>query len=123
VLIDTDILIDFLRGKSEAQDFLLALPDDAMPCCSAITVAEIHAGMRKSEQGKTEELINSMIVLPVTKGVAELAGRFKQEARGFDLELDDCLIAATAVTEATELATRNVRRYPTAQVRLLVVEY
>ena len=67
MVIDTDILIDFLRGKLEARDFLFALPDDAMPCCSVITIAEIYAGMRESERERTQELINSLIALPVTR--------------------------------------------------------
>lgn len=123
MVIDTDILIDFLRGNAGARDFLLSLPDDAMPSCSVITVAEIYAGMRESEREKTRELLESMTVLAVTAEVAELAGQFKREMKGFDLSLDDCLIAATAVTEAAHLATRNSKHYPMEQVRLLVPEY
>ena len=123
MLIDTDILIDFLRGKPGARDFLTALPGDAMCCCSVITVAELHAGMRESEREKTEELINSLVVLPITKETAELAGTFKREAKSFDLELDDCFIAATAVTESIELATKNARHYPMPQVKLMVADY
>jgi predicted nucleic acid-binding protein len=123
MLIDTDILIDFLRGKPGARDFFSTLPADTMFCCSVITVAELHAGMRESEQEKTMELINSLIVLPITKEVAELTGIFKREAKGFDLELDDCFIAATAVIEGSELATRNARHYPMSQVRLMVADY
>jgi predicted nucleic acid-binding protein len=121
VVIDTDILIDFLRGKLEARDFLYALPDDAMPCCSVITIAEIYAGMMKSDHERTQELINSLIALPVTKEIAALAGSFKREFG--NLELDDCLVAATAVIEATELATKNVKHYPMASVRLMVPDY
>ena len=123
MLIDTDILIDFLRGRPGARDFLTALPGDTMSCCSAITVAELFAGMRESEREKTAELIDSLVVFPITKEVAELAGTFKREAKGFDLELDDCFIAATAVIEGTELATRNARHYPMPQVRLMVTDY
>jgi predicted nucleic acid-binding protein len=121
VVIDTDILIDFLRGKLEARDFLCALPDDAVPYCSVIAIAEIYAGMRESERERTQELIDSLIALPVTKEIATLAGSFKREAG--NLELDDCLIAATAVTEAMELVTRNVKHYPMAPVRLMVPDY
>jgi len=123
VLLDTDILIDFLRGEQGARDFLSALPEEATPCCSVITVAELYAGMRESEWERTTELIDSMIVLPITKEIAELAGRFKREAKGFDLELSDCFIAATAVIEATTLATRNAKHYPMSQVELLVADY
>lgn len=148
MLLDTDILIDFLRGKKEARDFLYSLPEDSLHCCSAITVAEIHSGMRESERQKTTELINSLAVLPVTGEIAEMAGKFKREYKGgagslpakrrgmeterpgasqklsgFELELDDCLIAASAVVEGLELATRNKRHYPMPEVRVKSVEY
>ena len=123
MLIDTDILIDFLRGKPVARDFLTTLPGDTMSCCSAVTVAELHAGMRESEREKTAELISSLVILPITKEIAELAGTFRREAKSFDLELDDCFIAVTAIIGSTELATRNARHYPMPQVRLIVADY
>jgi hypothetical protein len=123
MLIDTDILINFLQGKPRARDFLTALPADIMSCCSVVTVAELFAGMRESEREKTAELTNSLVVLPITEEIAELAGTFKREAKGFNLELDDCFIAATAIIEGTELATRNTRHYPMPQVKLMVANY
>ena len=50
VIVDTDILIDFLRGKRRAQDFLLSIFEDSIICCSVITVAEIYAGMKPHER-------------------------------------------------------------------------
>lgn len=148
MLLDTDILIDLLRGTKEARDFLFSLPADSLYFCSAITVAEIHSGMREGEIQKTTDLINSLVVLPVTREIAEMAGKFKRENKGgamsqqkkrpgqeveysetsqklggFELELDDCLIAATAVFEGLELATRNKRPYPMPEVRLKSAGY
>lgn len=148
MLLDTDILIDLLRGNKGAEDFLYALPEDSSHCCSAITVAEIHSGMREGERQRTTELIESLIVLPVTKEIAEIAGMFRREhkedsdsigakrtgrkaippeaprkLRGFELELDDCLIAATAAVKGLELATRNTRHYPMPGVRVKPAMY
>ena len=44
-LVDTDILIDFLRGKKKAKDYLAMLLEESSICCSAITVAEIASGI------------------------------------------------------------------------------
>lgn len=127
MLLDSDILIDLLRGKNEARDFLHSLPAHSPHCCSAITVAEIHSGMRESERQITTELIQSLLVLPVTRQVAELAGKFRREHQrtpgGPELELDDCLIAATAAVEGQELATGNKRHYPMPEVRIISVTY
>lgn len=148
MLLDTDILIDLLRGNNEARDFLHSLPEDSPHCCSAITVAEIHSGMREGERQKTTDLIDSLIVLPVTREIAEMAGTFRREhkeaskstgterpggkaarraapgkLRGSELELDDCLIAATATVAGLELATGNTRHYPMPRVRIKPAMY
>jgi len=53
VVLDTDVLIDVLRGRAPARAFLLRITDHAIPCCSVISVAEIHAGMRAAEHART----------------------------------------------------------------------
>jgi predicted nucleic acid-binding protein len=119
VVIDTDVLIDLLRGRAAAQALLLRVTEHAIPCCSVISVAEIHAGMRVQERARTTALLDSLVLLDVTRSVAERAGHFKQRERAHGLELADCLIAATAVTEAAVLATSNVRHYPIPELTLV----
>ena len=119
VVLDTDVLIDVLRGHAAAQAFLLRVTEHAVPCCSVISVAEIHAGMRAPERDQTAVLLDSLVLLDVTRSIAEMAGRFKQRERRRRLELADCLIAATAVVEAAALATGNARDYPMPELTLL----
>ncbi len=120
-MVDTDILIYFLRGTEAAKRFLGSIAGEATPCCSAITVAEIHAGMRASEKKATQALLDSLVILPVTREVAEVAGRLKQTTRQMRLELDDCLIAATALSEGATLATGNRRHYPFKSLAILTM--
>ncbi|MCM2358261.1 MAG: PIN domain-containing protein, partial [Geobacteraceae bacterium] len=77
VLVDTDVLINFLRGKQQAKEFLLAQLDSGPILCSVITVAEIFAGMRPHEQEKTRGLLDNLEVVPVTRAIAEKAGLYK----------------------------------------------
>jgi predicted nucleic acid-binding protein len=119
VVLDTDVLIDVLRGRASARAFLLRATDHAIPCCSVISVAEIHAGMRSEERDQTSALLDSLVLVDVTRAIAELAGRFKQRERSRRLELADCLIAATAVVETAVLATGNARDYPMPELTLL----
>jgi predicted nucleic acid-binding protein len=46
--------------------------------CSAITVAEIAAGMRPREEDRTKAFIGQIEVLDVTRDVAEKAGHVRR---------------------------------------------
>lgn len=118
ILIDTDILIDFLRGREDARSYLLEISKNHHPCCSVITIAEIYAGMRKSEEEKTTVLLDSLIVISITEEIAKIAGEFKRETKIQNLELDDCLIAATALAEKAILATKNSKHYPMKIIKI-----
>jgi tRNA(fMet)-specific endonuclease VapC len=120
-LVDTDILIHFLRGRREAKDFLSSLLDRSRIFCSAITVAEIFAGIRPGEEEKTRALIDNLEVLDVTREIAEKAGHYRRTIRSQAIELDDCLIAATALIHRSVLATGNGKHYPMRDIEVRVV--
>ncbi len=120
-LVDTDILINFLRGKRKAKDFLSMLLEESSIFCSAITLAEIAAGMRPGEEDRTKAFLGQIEVLDVTRDVAEKAGYYKRGARGHNLELDDCLVAATAFVHKAVLATGNRKHYPMKDIKVTVV--
>lgn len=119
VVIDTDLLIDVLRGREEVRGFLRNLTSRSIPCCSVISVAELYAGMRPEEQLATDQLLDALVIVPVNEEIGKLAGRYKREARGRRLELADCLIAATAYMEDATLATGNVKDYPISDITVI----
>ncbi len=119
ILLDTHVLIDVLRGREEAKTFVLEATRDAVPCCSVISVAELYAGMYPEEREATLNLLDALVVLPVSRSIAELGGHFKQRTKSRRLELADCLIAATAFIEGATLATGNVKDYPMKEVRVV----
>lgn len=119
ILLDTDVLIDVLRGREGAKTFLYQATRDAVPACSVISVAEIHAGMHPEERAATLNLLDSLVLVPVSRRIAELAGEFKQRSKNRRLELADCLIAATALIEGATLATGNVKDYPVKEIRVI----
>jgi predicted nucleic acid-binding protein len=117
ILLDTDVLINFLRGQEKTRDYLGSVLEEADLCCSAIAVAEIHAGMKEHERTKTTELLDSLTIIDVTREIAEKAGVYKRTIRSQGLELDDCIIAATAFIKHAMLATGNVKHYPMTDIR------
>jgi hypothetical protein len=119
ILLDSDVLIDLLRGREATRAFVIEATAQSVPCCSVISVAEVHAGMRPSEREPTAALLDGLLIFPVTRRIAEVAGHFVSREKGRRLELADCLIAATALVEGASLATANTRDYPMPEITLL----
>lgn len=83
------------------------------------SVAEIYVGMHPAEREATTVLLDGLVVLPITRPIAEMAGHFKVRTKTRRLELADCLIAATACAEGASLATGNVKDYPMQEITIL----
>lgn len=58
LLIDTDVLIDFLRGRSQAVAYLENLIEESV-LISSITVAELYSGVR---EGKEREVLDTFFL-------------------------------------------------------------
>jgi predicted nucleic acid-binding protein len=111
ILIDTDVLIDYMHGYPEAVAFVKSLGIRAH--LSVITVAEVYAGARAAEMKQLEAVLKLFPQLAVTREIAVCGGAFKNlYARSHALKLGDVLIAATAQQHGLEMATLNVKHYP-----------
>jgi len=112
LLFDTNILIDYLRGRQEARDLLDA--QDEEPHVSVGSVLELYAGFKnRREEQSGERLLSEAKVLPATKDIAKRAGvfaRLYEPSHGLD-DID-ALIAATAEHHGLRLATLNVKHFP-----------
>jgi predicted nucleic acid-binding protein len=115
ILIDSDVLIEHLRGNTDARDWLIQARRTSGPLAmSVISLTEIAGGMRSPERREVMRLLGSMQRFEVTEQVAWRAATLMREYRRSHsgIGLGDYLIAATALTEGLELATLNVRHYP-----------
>lgn len=117
-LLDSDVLIWLLRGRTDTLKRLDAL--EGPFGVSVISRAEIWAGARESEVRQIEELFASLTTYPVEASVADLGGRFVRQSRrrGSRLELPDALIAATAVMHGLRLVTYNVSHFTMPELKL-----
>ncbi|RMD59323.1 type II toxin-antitoxin system VapC family toxin [Candidatus Parcubacteria bacterium] len=120
-LIDSDVLIDHLRGYRQALDFLNSLfQDGAEVYFSVISEAEIYSNVRPGEISAVRALFSSLTRLDVSGEIARKAGEYRaQYLPSHSLALPDALIAATAFVVGADLITRNVRHYPMADVRVV----
>lgn len=115
ILLDTDVLIDFLRGHDQAVSFVNAHSERIM--VSSVTVAELYAGVRggreDTEQTVLDELLGLLRVVPVTADIGRVGGLYKRDyGASHGIGLADAIIAATATLEDAALETLNVRHYP-----------
>lgn len=101
VLIDTDVLVDHLRGARR-----LPTPR-GRGCYSTVTRCELFAG-RHVDEDVVRRVLAPFSVLPADVNVAELAGRLR---RTTGLRVPDALIAATAIENGLRLWTRNLRDF------------
>ena len=101
VLLDTDVLVDHLRGarrlRKTADQFAY----------SVVTRAELYAG-RGTDEARVRVLLAPMREVVVDRTIAERAGILR---RGMRIVMPDALIAATALELGIPLVTRNRRDF------------
>lgn len=116
-LLDTSVIIDYLRGKSEAVDLLNDLEGELYS--SNICLAELYEGVyRVSNSQKIREgVINFFATLSgvfsVDEAVAEKFGQIRAglKEKGNVIEDLDIFIAATCVAHDLTLITFNQKHF------------
>ena len=111
-LVDTNILIDYLRGLDGAVNFLENLEEPLY--ISSLTVAELYAGVR---EGKERKILNTFItafeILPVNENIARKGGLFRRDyGKSHGTDLIDSILAASAQTINAKLVTLNKKHFP-----------
>lgn len=115
ILLDSSVLIDHLRGHEACTTALGdARRRQERLGGSVVTRTELLVGMRASEKGPTQRLLNALAWLPVDLMVADRAGEHGRRLRRSHPGLGhlDLIIGATAELHDAELWTRNVRHFP-----------
>jgi len=113
VLVDTNVLIDFERGKRQAGECLDDIESRSKLAVSAMTQMEMIVGCRnKSELRVLQVSLQRFEVIPIsplitTKTIAIL----QQYNLSHGLLIADALIAATALTIQAPLLTSNRRDF------------
>ena len=111
ILIDTDVIVDFLRGNTKAISYVEN--HSAEIVLSSIVVAELYAGVRDDERARLDDFVTLFPILPITSEIAKTGGLFKRDYhKSYGIGLADALMAATAVTEDAQLKTLNTKHYP-----------
>ena len=110
-LVDSAVLIDYLRGREEAR---AAVEESDEIVASEITRYEVLAGVRPGEESRTEDVLALPAWIDVDEAIsrraADLVRHYRRSFSG--IEDADYLIAATALDLEARLLTTNVRHFP-----------
>ena len=112
VLIDTDVLIDYLRGQPQAIAYLDMLTNPLY--VSVMTIAELYVGVRDgAERTRLDTFLLAFTSVPITDEIAVRGGLLRRDyGRSHGTGLADAIIAATALNHSLMLVTRNTRHFP-----------
>ena len=115
-LLDTDIVVFFLRNKKNIAEHLALLsPNDIF--VSEVTVAELEYGNRCSgryEDNKwmVDRFLSSVNIVPFSDAVHLYAEeRYRLRMLGQSIEDFDLLIGCTAVSDNLIMVTNNAKHY------------
>lgn len=112
VLVDTDVMVDFLRGNRKAIALVQRYSERII--LSGIVAAELYAGVKGNEElGKLDSLLSIFHVAPVSADIARAGGLYNYKyKKSHGVGLADAIIAATVEAENADLKTLNLRHYP-----------
>jgi tRNA(fMet)-specific endonuclease VapC len=124
-LLDTDTLTHFYAGQSNVVERLRSV-DDPDVGVTIITKGEVLRGridyLLKAQTGadllkaqsllfRTEELLNQLLIVPVTQRAAEQFDRLRTISKLQKIGRADLLIASIALSNQAVLVTRNLRHF------------
>ena len=112
LMVDTDVLIDYLRDQPEAVAFLEGTEQPL--ATSVITIAELYAGVRDGEERqRLDAFVEAFDVLALDREPAQRAGLWRRQyGPSHGTGLADALIAASVEAAGATLVTLNRRRFP-----------
>ncbi|HLG30904.1 MAG TPA: PIN domain-containing protein [Candidatus Brocadiales bacterium] len=123
-LLDSDVLIWFLRGREDTVALIRELKRSAIPGYSALSALEVMGWVKREEIEETEEFFRSLQFYSFEEKTAFLAARYLREyrAKGKTLEPFDVSIAATAVLNDLVLVTYNTKDFPMPELKIYPIK-
>lgn len=113
LILDTDILIDVLRGDADAILFLQTKGQQFQLAISAVIQMELIVGCRnKAELQALERFLQRFQLLKVTESISDRAADLLRQYRlSHGLLIPDAMIAATALDYNEPFVSKNQRDY------------
>ena len=119
VVLDSDVIIEILRRHAGTLQAAIALEESGVPTfCTAISWAEIFAGVRRGEEAVTRAFFEARGEVVLDGKIGRQAGDYlARYGKSHRVEIADALIAAAAATSGLRLWTLNRKHYPMQDLR------
>ncbi|MBK8256651.1 MAG: type II toxin-antitoxin system VapC family toxin [Polyangiaceae bacterium] len=112
---DTSVLVDHLRGVTQATSLLRSATRSGISLCSLTVVrTEILAGMRPKEEKQTMLLFGVLQWIDITREIADAAGALARRYTKSHPTIDivDYLLAGASRRTGAQLITLNIKHFP-----------
>jgi tRNA(fMet)-specific endonuclease VapC len=112
ILIDTNILISYLKGDSLTEAFINKY-GKANLVINSIIAMELYQGARnKAEFAKIKKELSGFIMVDLNEAISQTALRLEERyALSHQVSIPDYLIASTALVYDLELRTHNLKDF------------
>lgn len=112
ILIDTDVMVEFLRGSSKTAAELAEIGANKI-AISAVTRMELLVGAANAREVKQiEKSLAAILQVSISESIsAKAIELIKKYAKSHGLKIPDGIIAATAMDQSLDLFTYNVRDF------------
>src|SRR4051812_2207804 len=113
LLIDTSIIIDFLRRPDKEHSLFYRLAREKyLLYISIISHTELYAGKsvweREEARNELQTIFSGLHILPLESSISEKAGEIRAQ---YNTDLLDAIVAASSVIHRLELATLNTKHF------------
>jgi tRNA(fMet)-specific endonuclease VapC len=110
IVVDSDVLIDALRGRQPAVRQVTEGLHSGVLCTTTITLFELLSGARsEAESAPVDRLLAALSILPFDDAASREAAALRRRlaAQGLPIGMADYMIAGICVARSAALLTRN----------------
>jgi len=127
VILDTTVLVDFIRNKEDAVSFVKNLSEKHEICTTDINIFELYYGAYLSKQtdknvAAVKGIINTIIVFSTTEESMEISAKLLADLdkKGQKIEIKDVLVAGICLLNSCPIATQNKKHFERMGVKIIM---